>query len=166
MRKSLASGVGVAAAVVAIAGSGSANAVNEYVGLTYAKAAESINQWGKAIIATREGSYLPTDQCMVVGSRRANFLDSSGRNQGGAVLLDINCNDKSAAGGHPGNSAASPEGKKAVALRKSVEYINKDFADSAAEGKASWCEEHVTGCKYNCEQDGTCSAEVKEFLGI
>lgn len=119
MKKQLAIGigaVGAAAASFAVFGSGVASATNEYAGMTYADAAQAISDGGEsATIATRVGTFLPTDQCMVTGSRSANFLDSSGVSPGGRVLLYLNCNSTFAAAGVPGNSVASPEGRSARA---------------------------------------------------
>lgn len=158
MRKSLASGVGVAAALVVVFGAGSAGAINEYNGYTYAQAQESISSGGRiTVIRSREGSYLPTEKCIVVGSR-----DTSGP-AGRKVLLDLNCND-SVGGTHPGNSAASVSGKQAKALRGWAANINKDFAEATKAGKPSWCEQHADSCQYACDQSEACSAEVLAFL--
>ena len=98
-------------------GSGVAGATNEYTGQTYADAAQAIGQNGQtAVIATRVGSFMLTDKCVVTGSRNANFLDSSGTNtRSGRVLLYLNCNYPFAMAGVPGNSIASPEGRAARA---------------------------------------------------
>ena len=122
--------VGVAAASFAVFGSGTAAAVNEYAGQTYADASKAISDAGQsAVIATRVGSFLPTDQCAVTGSRSANFLDSSGTNAGGKVLLYLNCNNSFAAAGVPGNSIGSPEGRQARA-----DYEQK-LADAQAQAQ-------------------------------
>ncbi|BBY64715.1 hypothetical protein [Mycolicibacterium helvum] len=117
MKKQLAicmGAVGAAAASFALLGSGVASATNEYVGMTYADASQQISGAGQsATIATRVGSFLPTDQCIVTGSRTADFLDSSGTNAGGRVLLYLNCNNTFATAGVPGNSVGSPEGRAA-----------------------------------------------------
>ena len=119
--------VGVAAASFAVFGSGVASAVNEYAGQTYADAVQAISDSGQsATIATRVGSFLPTDQCIVTGSRSANFLDSSGTNAGGQVLLYLNCNNSFAAAGVPGNSIGSPEGRQA----------RSDYEEKLAEAQA------------------------------
>ncbi|MCI4674566.1 hypothetical protein [Candidatus Mycolicibacterium alkanivorans] len=108
--------VGVAAASFGLFASGTAYAVNEYAGQSYADAAQAISSNGQSpVIATRVGSFLPTDQCLVTGSRSANFLDSSGASPGGTVLLYLNCNNSFAAAGVPGNSISSPEGRQARA---------------------------------------------------
>ena len=166
MRKSLSSGIGVTAAVAFLFSAGLADANNEYKGLTYAKAKDSITSNGGAIvISSREGSYLPTEECIIVGSRRANFLDSSGKKSGYTVLVDLNCND-SVAGAHPGNSVASEEGKQAAKVRKYAAQVNKDYEESVAAGKPSYCETHNSGCKWICEQSQLCSAELLQFLGM
>ena len=108
--------VGAATASFVMFGSGTAAATNEYAGQTYADAVQAISDAGEySTIATRVGSFLPTDECMVTGSRSANFLDSSGINGGGRVLLFLNCNNNFAAAGVPGNSLGSPEGRQARA---------------------------------------------------
>ncbi len=130
MKKQLAIGVGAvgaAAASFAVFGTGVASATNEYAGQTYADAAQAISDAGQsATIATRVGSFLPTDQCMVTGSRSANFLDSSGVNPGGRVLLFLNCNNTFATAGVPGNSVGSPEGRAA----------RSDYEEKLAEAQA------------------------------
>lgn len=106
--------VGGAAALFALFGSGTAAAIDEYKGQTYNDAANAIAGAGQTpIIATKVGSFLPTGACMVTGSHDASFLDSSGTNPGGKVLLSLNCNYSFALPGVPGNSHASPEGKAA-----------------------------------------------------
>lgn len=91
-----------------------AHADNEYAGQTYGDASQTIQQSGGAdTIATVVGDQLPTSQCRVTGSRSASFLDASGSNPGGRVLLDLNCNTDLASQGNPGNSAASPGDRQA-----------------------------------------------------
>lgn len=100
--------------MIAVFGSGVASAVDEYKGQTYNDAAGAISKAGSTpIIATKVGSFLPLGQCVVTGSHNADFLDSSGKNGGGKVLLNLNCNYTFALPGVPGNSLASPEGKAA-----------------------------------------------------
>ncbi len=131
---------GGAAALFALFGSGSAAAINEYVGQTYNDAATAISQAGStAIIATREGSFLPTGACIVTGSRTASFLNSSGTNSGAKVLLDLNCNYMFALPGVPGNSLASPEGKAAhdAAVQKAQEQQAAAQAEQEAAAQAA-----------------------------
>lgn len=135
MKKLLAVGfgvVGATAASLAMFGSGVASATNEYAGQTYADAAQAISNAGQsATIATRVGSFLPTDQCIVTGSRSADFLDSSGTNPGNRVLLYLNCNNTFATAGVPGNSIGSPEGRAARS-----DYEQK-LAEAQAEAQQS-----------------------------
>ena len=165
MKKTLTRGVGIlggSAVAVVLFGSGSASAINEYVGLTYEQAAS----YGATLkIASRVGQYLPTAQCIVTGSRTANSLDSSGNNIGaGTVLVDLNCNDTMTAG-HPGYSVMSPQGKEAKALKDTGTDISNNYAQSVEAGQPSWCEENGDKCLDYCERSGTCSDEVLEFLG-
>ena len=166
MKKMLASLIGSLAFLAAIFGAAPANAINEYVGQTYEKASSNINQYGKAVIASRVGSYLPTEKCIVTGSRRGNFLDSSGNNQGSTVLLDLNCNDTSAMGGHPGNSVMTPTGKRDQQQRESAKDISDNYAEATAAGQKSWCEENADQCYNFCEKTGYCSGELNEYLGL
>lgn len=150
-------------------GSGSASADNEWAGKTYEKAQQSLSGDGwKVEIATRQGEYLPLDKCIVTGSRRAPFRDSSGKRAGKVQLLDLNCNDTSASDGHPGNSVASPEGKAAAVLRSKAIGISKDYASAVAEGKAPACasESYVYRCKELCTLTGACSEELLSYLGL
>ena len=155
MKKNLAIGigaVGAAAASFAVFGSGIASATNEYAGQTYADASQAISDAGEsATIATRVGSFLPTDQCMVTGSRSANFLDSSGTNPGGRVLLYLNCNNTFATAGVPGNSIGSPEGRAARS-----DYEEKQ-AEAEAEAQQSEADE--------LEQTGNVPGEAGQVAG-
>lgn len=163
MRKSLStSGVALAVALTAFIGSVPANAVNEYAGITYARAAEVVAGYGgsvKLVISSREGSYLPTEQCLIVGSR----------NRDGKVLVDLNCNAASAQSGHPGNSLATPEGKKAKAMRDNGVQLSENYAQLTADGKTPYCARDASSaewCVKICEESGTCSDELLQFLGM
>jgi len=114
----------------ALFGTGSAAAINEYVGQTYNDAATAISQNGQTpVIATRVGEFLPTGACIVSGSRTASFLDSSGNNNS-KVLLSLNCNYMFALAGVPGNSLGSPEGRAARAAAE------KQYAEQQAQAQA------------------------------
>jgi hypothetical protein len=139
VNKILTRGVAAAAAataLVALYGVGTAGAINEYDGQTYADAANAISQsGGTAKIASKVGSFLPTNSCIVTGSRNASFLDSSGNNPGGQVLLDLNCNYMFALPGVPGNSRASEDGK--AAYEQAVEQAQAAQEQAAAEQAAA-----------------------------
>jgi len=144
--------VGAAAASAAVFGSGIASANNEYVGQTYADASQAISDAGEsATIATRVGSFLPTEQCVVTGSRPANFLDSSGTNPGGRVLLNLNCNNTFATAGVPGNSIGSPEGRAA----------RSDYEEKLAEAQAEAQQSEST----ELEQTGNVPGEAGQVAG-
>lgn len=165
VKKVLASLFGGLAFLAAIFGAGTANADNEYAGLTYEKAVARMG--GQTpVIASRVGDYLPTEQCIVTGSRSGNFLDSSGNNRGGQVLLHLNCNGASAMGGHPGNSVMSPAGKADLQQREIAKDINEGYAQATAAGEESWCEKNASSCYRFCERTGYCSEEVNELLGL
>jgi hypothetical protein len=160
-----ASAIGGAAVFLAFFGSPPANAVDEFKGQTYDKAAAMIQSWGyKPTIASRQGSYLPTEKCVVTGSR-----NTSSGNGKPLFLLDLNCNDTSALNGHPGNSVASPEGKKALSYRQQADRITKDFAEATAAGKTPICaqsEDLARYCVNLCNWSGVCSDELVDSLGL
>lgn len=136
VKKTLVGGMATgAAALVAMLGSAPAGAINEYEGMPYYKAANAISQSGATpVISSKVGSFLPTSQCIVTGSHKASFLDSSGNNSGSKVLLDLNCNYTFALPGVPGNSLGSPEGKAAhdEAVQKAQEAQQKAQAEQDA----------------------------------
>lgn len=168
MKKILACAVGGAAVAAAILGAEPALADNEYAGITYEKAAEDISRYGKAVIVSRIGDYLPTEQCIVVGSRSGNSLDSSGNIRGGTVLLNLNCNDTYAGtSGHAGNSAATPEGKKALKYQQMAKNISEDFSKATAAGKAPYCENNLKICVSVCQKaEKACSGDLLSYLGL
>lgn len=155
MKKHLAMGigaVGAAAASFAAFGSGLAAATNEYAGMTYADASQQISGAGQsATIATRNGTFLPTDQCIVTGSRSADFLDSSGTNAGNRVLLYLNCNNTFATAGVPGNSIGSPEGRAA----------RSDYEQKLAEAQA----EQEQSEAAELDQTGNVPGEAGQVAG-
>ncbi len=159
MKKILAGAVGSAAALAVIFGAGSATADNEYKGLTYAKVQERTNN--RAVIASRVGSYLPTEECIVTGNRRATYGTGSTK-----ILVDLNCNDATALNGHPGKSVATPEGKKALAQLRTARELTENYAAAVKEGTTPVClkgENQNYYCSRICKQTGACS---KELLGV
>ena len=160
MKKILAGAVSGAAALAVIFGAGPAVADNEYEGQTYAQVQERTSN--RAVIASRTGSYLPTEECIVTGNRSATYGTGSAK-----ILVDLNCNDTMTAG-HPGYSVASEQGKKAQKLKDQAAYISNNYEKSVAAGKesASFCAEKFERCQQICQQAGTCSQEVLEYLGL
>jgi hypothetical protein len=173
VKKYLAGGIGGAAMLVAVLSPGSAGAINDFYGMTFAKAQQKAGSIGVSlVIATKTGSYLALDDCVVVGDRKAAFLDSSGRKQGGAnYLVDLNCNDLSGLNGHPGNSVASPEGKKVQEAKLDAAAMSKDYAKAIAAGKTPACFRDDGGgstrwCVKICTESKSCSPELNEALGV
>ena len=142
MKKALVRSVSVAggaAALLAVFGTGSAAAINEYKGQTYADAVAAIQQAGQtAVISSKIGSFLPTEKCIVEGSHTGSFLDSSGNNNS-KVMLDLNCNYMFALPGVPGNSLASPEGRaaRAAAEQQAAEQQAQAQAEQQAAEQAA-----------------------------
>lgn len=168
MKRILAGALGGVAVAMAIFGAGPANADNEYAGQTYGKAAASISGYGgTAVIASRVGDYLPTEECIVTRSRSAKFLDSSG-NAGSKVHLYLNCNDTQTAG-HPGYSAATPTGKKALEAKQQSLSLSDDYAKAVAAGSTPAClknDDNANYCTKLCTASKACSAELSEALGL
>lgn len=164
MKKSLVGGVGVAAALVMVFGSGTANAnpYDQFAGKTYAQVQEWTN--GQAKIASRVGEYLPTEECIVTGSRR---MSTGG---GVTLVVDLNCNDPKSAGGdgndHAGNSVMSPAGKAVAEWKDRAVRLNSNYEKSVAAGKTPACESNFEYCVKVCQESGACSAELSEYLGL
>jgi len=113
-------GVGAMALSMALLGTGVAAAA-DYDGQTYADAAAAIEQAGDTpIVATRIGSQLPQDECLVVNSQNHSYLRDppddvyvlSATNE---VRLNLNCAGGYATATNPGASVASPAGREARA---------------------------------------------------
>jgi hypothetical protein len=151
-------GIGAASAAAMIYGSGTASAVNEYVGMTYDKASSQISSWGgTATIATKVGEELPTGDCIVTGSRTASFLGSSGFAGGSQVLLDLNCNQPLAEPGHAGNSAASPQGRQVQKQQKDLAWLNEN---------TEYCSQYFDYCKQLCSTYADkCSSDIQSIVG-
>ena len=142
-------------------GIANANPYDTFAGRTYAEVQEATN--GQAKIGSRVGEYLPTEECIVTGSRRF----SAG---GNTFLVDLNCNDPKSAGGdgndHAGNSVMSPAGKRIAALKEQAVSISSNYEKAVAAGKSPACESRYDACVRVCEESGACSAELAEYLGL
>lgn len=93
MRKSYGFGVGVViTAALALGGAGVASAEEEFVGQTYAEAQQAISKAGlTSRVGTTVGGDLPTDKCIVSGSRTVEIVGSSGYTGGSEIVLDLDC---------------------------------------------------------------------------
>jgi hypothetical protein len=111
--------VGAAAVSMAFFGSGVA-AADDYSGQTYGDASKAIADAGKkAVVASRAGDTLVDDECMVTHSQSAPWIKGDDfAPVTDTVLVYLNCNATVASAKDPGNSAASPEGRAAIAEAK------------------------------------------------
>ena len=113
-------GVGAMALSMALLGTGVAAAA-DYDGQTYADAAAAIEEAGDTpIVATRIGSQLPQDECLVVNSQNHSYLrdppdDVYVLSATDEVRLNLNCAGGYATATNPGASVASPAGREARA---------------------------------------------------
>ena len=107
---------GATAVSMAFLGTGVA-AADDYSGQTYADASKSISDAGKkAVIASRAGDTLADDDCIVTHSQSAPWIKGDDfAPVTDTVLVYLNCNATVATAKDPGNSAASPEGRAAIA---------------------------------------------------
>jgi hypothetical protein len=126
MGSMVARALGVVGAVilsVAMFGSGVASA-DALAGQTYSDAAAKISGWnGKAVIGTVSGNQLEMGDCIVTSWQKSMFLDSLGEDsRSNEYLLHLNCNNRLASPGHPGNSVMSPEG---VAAKKDQQFVRR-----------------------------------------
>jgi hypothetical protein len=96
-------------------------AAAEYDGQTYADAAAAIEEsGGTPVVATRVGSQLPQDDCLVVNSQDHSYLrdppdDVYVLSVTDEVQLNLNCAGGYATATNPGASVASPAGREARA---------------------------------------------------
>jgi hypothetical protein len=148
--------VGAAAVSVTMLGTGVASA-DGLTGKTYGEAAATISGWkGTPVIATVSGDQVDKDSCIVTSWHSSIFLDSSGENNRTKnYLLNLNCNNRIASPGHPGNSMMAPDAALAKKERQAAANINKD---------PSYCdidEGHARSCVQICKRTGLCEVNVE-----
>lgn len=119
LRVSCTAAIGAAAVSIAFLTAATAYA-DDYAGQTYGDASKAIKDANKkAVVATRSGDQPTNDKCLVTHSENAPWLKGTNFTPvTDTVLLDLNCNAAVASATKPGNSAASPEGRKAIADEK------------------------------------------------
>lgn len=138
--------------VIGTFGSSVASAKDSYSGETYADVAAAIaGRNGKAIVATVDGSQLPSDDCIVASWTRGVFRDSSGQSRSHEYFLNLDCNQALASPGHPGNSLMSPAGRRA----KLDEALARKIA-IAKDSTMEWCDEHAARCQQVCKETKLC----------
>jgi hypothetical protein len=141
---------------MAMLGAGVASA-DGLTGKTYGEAAATISGWkGTPVIATVSGDQLDKDSCIVTSWHSSIFLDSSGENgRTKNYLLNLNCNNRIASPGHPGNSMMAPDAALAKKEQQAAANINKD---------PSYCdidEGHARSCVQICKRTGLCEVNVE-----
>lgn len=106
-----------AAALTTALGTGIAAAADDYAGQTYADAQSALSKASlKGVIASRVGDAVSQDKCVVIRSENAPWIKGDKfAAVSDTVLLFLNCNAAVASPTTPGNSAASPEGRAAIA---------------------------------------------------
>jgi hypothetical protein len=144
--------VGAAILSVTVFASGVASA-DAVTGHTYSDASAAISSTnGTPVIATVSGDQLVTDNCIVTSWRKSIFLDSSGRNGRSAEwLLNLNCNNRVASPGKPGNSLMTPQGAQGKKDQQDAAKINAD---------PTWCQENdknLATCRTFCDRTGLCA---------
>jgi hypothetical protein len=121
-------------------------------GKTYDEAAAYVaGHKGKPVVGTVSGDQLQTGNCIVTSWHKSLYLDSSGENsRTNEYVLSLNCNNRLASPGNPGNSAMSPDGIAAKKDERFVENINED---------PSYCQidaAHARSCETICNRTAGC----------
>jgi hypothetical protein len=124
--------IGLSVVPVGILATGVASA-DAYAGKTYADAQSALSSAGmKGVIATRSGDSLPDDKCIVTSSEKAPWIKGdSFAPVTDTVLLNLNCSASVATATQAGNSAASPEGRAAIAAAQ--QQAAQDQTQAAAD---------------------------------
>ncbi len=109
----------IAAGLMASVGAGIARA-DDYSGHTYGDVSSALSKAGlKGVVVSRVGDELPEKKCTVTHSQQAAWVKGDHfKPVANTVLLDLNCDADVATAGTPGYSAASPEGRQALAAEK------------------------------------------------
>ncbi|MBJ7339106.1 hypothetical protein [Mycolicibacterium sp.] len=151
MKRFIAGVLGVIGAVSVVTtpfGAGVAHA-DALAGMTYAAASKALDGSGLTpVVATRVGSFLPQDECVVT---RSQLRAVKGKPT--AILLFLNCNATVATDGSPGNSAASPQGKAEKDAQAVADTLNANPEACTASEKAAadckaFCDAHAGMCTF------------------
>ncbi|MFN6550742.1 hypothetical protein ACP6C7_19240 [Mycolicibacterium septicum] len=121
MRKLLAAAMVLGASAVPIGALATGvAAADDYAGQKYSDAQSALADAGmKGVVATRSGDSEADDDCVVASSEKAPWLKGDNFSPvTDTVLLNLNCSAGVASAKTPGNSAASPEGRAAIAAAK------------------------------------------------
>ncbi|PEG57590.1 hypothetical protein CQY21_26955 [Mycolicibacterium boenickei] len=139
MNKMLAAAMVLGASVVPIGALATGvAAADDYAGQKYSDAQSALADAGmKGVVATRDGDALSDDDCVVTHSETAHWHKGDDfAPVTDTVLLNLNCNAGVATAKTPGNSAASPEGRAAIAAAKQQAEEEQQQAEAdQAKGK-------------------------------
>jgi ribosomal protein L12E/L44/L45/RPP1/RPP2 len=134
--------VASAAAAMALFGSATAEAEDDYAGQTYEEASEAAEEEDlKVVVGVRFGDKLEEDECIVTSSqtvsqlRHAPFFEDYPQEIAFAedeLMLNLNCNGGYASATNPGASVASPEGKAAIKAEEEA-AAEEEAGEEAAE---------------------------------
>jgi hypothetical protein len=115
----LAGAIGLSTATLSLLGAGVASA-DDYAGKKYSDVESALSDADETgVIASRFGDTLADDDCVVSHSQQAPWIKGDDfAPVTDTVLLYLNCNAGVANAKDPGNSAASPEGRDAIAQAK------------------------------------------------
>ncbi|MGV0792995.1 hypothetical protein [Mycolicibacterium sp. XJ1819] len=143
--------IAAAAAAGAMIGAGNA-AADPLIGKTYEQASSTISKnWNaNPVIATVSGNQLPTPKCIVTSWNRSSSKSALTGSTGRKILVNLNCNEKVAQPGQPGNSVMTPQGRQGKSDIKNATNLNKN---------PKWCqstEERLGWCKRFCARTGLC----------
>lgn len=125
--------LGSAAVPVSMLSAGVAAADGDsYAGQKYSDVSSALGDAGlKGVIATKEGDTVADDDCVVTHSQKAPWMKGDDFSPvTDTVLLFLDCSAQVATAKTPGNSAASPEGRAAIAAAK--QQAQQDQATAAA----------------------------------
>ncbi len=112
---------GLAAVAVSLSSAAVATASPDVVGDTYSDAsAEIAAGGGSVVVASRTGSQLAQDDCIVTNAWDASFL-RDGSAADGEVMVALNCAGGYATATNPGSSVLSPAGRDALAEADAAE---------------------------------------------
>ncbi|MGV0815957.1 hypothetical protein ABQF34_28740 [Mycolicibacterium boenickei] len=111
--------IGVSAVPVGALATGVA-AADDYSGQKYSDVQSELTDAGmKAVVASRSGDSVSDDDCVVTHAEKAHWHKGDDfAPVTDTELLNLNCNAGVATAKTPGNSAASPEGRAAIAAAK------------------------------------------------
>ncbi|OLT87244.1 hypothetical protein BKG60_29120 [Mycobacterium syngnathidarum] len=121
MKKMLVAAVVLGASSVPLGGLATGvAAADDYAGQKYSDVQSSLADAGmKGVVATRDGDTVSDDDCVVTHSENAHWHKGDDfAPVTDTVLLNLSCNAGVATAKAPGNSAASPEGRAAIAAAK------------------------------------------------